>query len=404
MAVRGTPTWLGDQNAVLALRLMLDHGPLSRNGISGATGLSKQTAAQIVTRLLERGLIEDAGEESLGRGPSATRYAVRNDLVYGVAINIDQHGVRSTVVDVHGNRMPVSERSASGMRDRNAAKDVAGAVIDACKLADVSLAAVRRVSIGLPSSVDPRADELSSVEALPGWSRKSVRRQIEQAVGCEVDVDNDVNLAAIAERRAGGFEPASSFALIWLGYGIGLALDISGTVLHGAAGGAGEIGHLPVAAGILTPDVDPADVEALVGAAAIDRIAFELGDPEAAFENVLASGTAPTRLLEQLAPRVALGVIPVLGVVDPDVVVFGGPIGRAGGTRLAELTRAAIRNHTRWDPSIAISHVDGDPVLEGARATLVDQLREELVARAGSAPASDEDRSRIIASNLLGIN
>ena len=50
------------------------------------------------------------------------------------------------------------------------------AVIDACRLADVSLACVRRVCIGVPSSVDPRSDALSSVEAMPGWNGTSIRR------------------------------------------------------------------------------------------------------------------------------------------------------------------------------------------------------------------------------------
>lgn len=399
MAASGTPSWLGDRNAGIALRLMLDRGPLSRNGISEATGLSKQTAAQIVSRLDERGLIESAGEESTGRGPAATRYTVRGDLVYGVAINVDQRGVRSTVVDVYGGELPISDTAASGMRDRNAARDVAAAVIDACRLAGVPLGAVGRVCVGVPSSVDRRSDELSSVEALPGWSRKSIRRQLEQALGCEVAVDNDVNLAAVAERRTGAFDAEATLAVIWLGYGIGLALDIAGTVLRGAAGGAGEIGHIPVPAA----DAEPTDVEALVGARAIDRIAHDIGETGASFEKILGGAPVPTRLLEELAPRVSLGVVPVLGVVDPDVVVFGGPVGRAGGTRLAELTRTAIRNHTRWDPTIVVSRVDGDPVLHGAKATLVSGLRDDLSARARSDTSTD-DRSRIIASNLLGIN
>jgi len=403
MAVRGTPSWLGGQNTVTALHLMLERGPLSRNGISEASGLSKQTAAQIVARLVDRGLIEPAGEESLGRGPSASRYAVRSDLAYGVAINVDQHGVRSSVVDIHGRPAPISETPAAGMRDRNAAKDVAAAVIEACRLADVSLACVRRVCIGVPSSVDPRTDALSSVEAMPGWNGTSIRRQIEQALGCEVTVDNDVNLAAIAERGVAVVEPSATIALIWLGYGIGLALDVAGTVLHGASGGAGEIGHLPASGGLVPLDAEPVDVEALVGAAAIDQIARSIGDPAAEFEQILATGTAPARLLEQLAPRIALGVIPVLGVMDPDLVVFGGPIGRAGGSRLAELTREAIRNHTRWDPSIIVSRVDADAVLVGARATLVDRLRDDLMVRA-TTETSSEDRSRVLASNLLAIN
>ncbi|MCA1223221.1 ROK family transcriptional regulator [Streptomyces sp. 8L] len=404
MAVRGTPSWLGDQNAATALRLLLDHGPLSRNGIGERSGLSKPTAAQMVARLEEKGLIEVVGEESIGRGPSAALYGVRNDLAYGVAVNVDQDGVRSGLVDLKGSAHPVASEAASGMSaDRSAARDVAGAVLSACESAGVGLAAIRHVCVGVPSSVDPRSDELSSVQALPGWSRKSIRHQLEAALGCEVQVDNDVNLAAVAERRAAAFEPGATVALLWVGYGIGLAVDVAGTVLHGASGGAGEIGNLPVPRGVLGPDTDAADLEGLLGAAALDRIGREAGFPDHLFERVLGGETLPGPVLEVYAPRLAQSVIPVLGVLDPDLVVFGGPVGRAGGARLAELTRTAIRNHTRWDPAVRVTSVEDDAVLGGARAVLGDRLRETLLARA-SGTAAEEDRSRIIAAKLRGIS
>ncbi|KRC47082.1 ROK family transcriptional regulator [Leifsonia sp. Root227] len=404
MAVRGTPSWLGDQNAALALGNLLEHGPQSRNGIGTLTGLSKQTAAQIVARLEERGLIHAVGEEAATRGPSATVYGVRNDTMYGVAVNIDQQGVQSVVVDVLGNSLPVARETAAGLDgERSAARDVASAVIRACRLAEIDLAAVKHVNIGVPSSVDPRSDELSSVEALPGWSRKSVRRQIEDALGCEVRVDNDVNLAAVAERRSGAFEQDAILALFWVGYGIGLALDIGGTVLHGASGGAGEIGHLPVARALLGAAGENTDLEDLIGAVALERLARELGENEFTFEGMLAGAALPVRVIEALAPRLALSVIPVLGVIDPDEVVLGGPVGRAGGAQLAELTRAAIRNHTRWDPSVNVSRIAEDAVLRGARSVLLTDLRESLVAQARSTDTA-EDRSRIIESNLRGIH
>lgn len=403
MAVRGTPSWLGDQNATMALRLLLDHGPLSRNSIGERTGLSKPTAAQMVARLEEKGLIEAVGEESTGRGPNAVLYGVRNDLAYGVAINVDQDGVRSVLVDLHGSRFPTAWQSAEGMRGgRSAARDVAMAVLHACGSAQVDLASVRHVCIGVPSSVDPRTDELSSVEALPGWSRTSIRRRLEVALGCGVRVDNDVHLAAIAERRTASLAEEATFALLWVGYGIGLAVDVAGTTLRGASGGAGEIGNLPVPRGVLDQETEAEDLEDLLGAAGLDRVGREVGWSEHAFEQVLAGTPLPVEVLEVYAPRLAQSVIPVLGVVDPDVVVLGGPVGKAGGTALAEMTRIAIRDHTRWNPELKVTRVAGDAVLDGARAVAGDQLREYLTARA-AATVSERERSRVIASTLRNI-
>lgn len=390
MSTKRTPAWLGDENAAHALSGLIDRGPLSRNGIASATGLSKQTAAQIVARLEERELITGVGAESASRGPAATVYGIREDLVYGVAVNVDQQGVQSSVVDVFGRSRAVARAAADGIGpDRSAATDVATAVLSACQEADIDLSLVGHVCIGVPSSVDPRSDELSSVEGLPGWSRSHVRRQIEDALGCRVRIDNDVNLAAVAERKSGAYAADSVNALIWIGYGIGLALDLEGRILHGASGGAGEIGHLPVSRALVSGVEENLDVEDVVGAAAIERLARENDYPELTFDAILAGTPLPVRVAEALAPRLAQAVIPVLGVIDPDHVIFGGPVGRAGGSALAELTRAAISNRSRWNPAVAVARVDDDPVLHGAQELLRVDLREDVLARAGTSDSND---------------
>jgi len=403
MAVKGTPSWLGDENARTALSLLLENGPLSRNRISALSGLSKPTAAQMVSRLSERGLIKVVGAESAGRGRNGAVYAIRDDLLYGVAISIDQEGVRSRIVDPLGTDFPVATKVVSQMQaNRSAARDVAEAVLAACDEAGIDLGLVQHVCVGVPSSVDSRRDELSSVEALPGWSRTKIRSQLEEALGCEVVIDNDVNLAAVAERSVSDFDPVSTVAVFWIGYGIGLALDIAGTVHRGSSGGAGEIGHLPVSRGMLNPDAESTDIEDIIGAAALDRICRELGEMYA-FEDVLAGKEVPRRVLESLAPRLALAVIPVLSVLDPGVVVLGGPVGRASGGQLAELTRTAIRNHTRWDPDIQITRVAGDPVVAGAAAVSMERLRGLLADRA-TTPYEDDERTKTIARSLRTIS
>ncbi|MBW1640796.1 ROK family transcriptional regulator [Microbacterium resistens] len=392
MAVKRTPSWLGDENAAHALASMIDGGPLSRNGIAARINLSKQTAAQIVARLEERGLIIAAGEEAASRGPAATVYGVRKDVVFGVGVNVDQHGVQSSVVDVTGRAHVVARQSAEGIgTDRSAAKDVAHAVLSACRSAGVDLARVGHVCIGVPSSVDTRTDELSSVEGLPGWSRQHVRRQIEEALGCSVRIDNDVNLAAVAERSSGAYDDGDITALIWIGHGIGLALDIAGKVVHGSSGGAGEIGHLPVSRTVVPGVTENLDIEDTVGAGALEALARSVGEDRVTFEGILAGEDLPPRVSEALAPRLAHAVIPVLGVIDPDHVVFGGPVGRAGGAALAELTRVAIRDHTRWDPPIEVARVGADPVLSGALELLRRDLREDVLARARRSEAEDEE-------------
>jgi len=102
------------------------------------------------------------------------------------------------------------------------------------------------VWVGVQAAISADGDTLSFTDTLPGWPELGARRRIEDALGLEVALDNDVNLAAIAERAIGAGQDVASFALLWMGDGLGLAVDLGGTLHRGAAGGAGEIGYLPV--------------------------------------------------------------------------------------------------------------------------------------------------------------
>ena len=220
---------------------------LTRTRIGELSGLSKPTAAQMVARLETAGLIHAVGEVSGGRGPNAASYAVRADRVLGVAVDINYQVMRATVVDASGHEHPtVTVTLSRSAKDRSAATDVQTAIDAACDAAGTPADAVRAVAIGVQGALDPRTDELSFVETLPGWPRKGIRRHLEDALGISVHIDNDVNLAAIAERSEGAGEDSSGFALLWMGDGLGLSVDQGGVVHRGASGGAGEIGYLPI--------------------------------------------------------------------------------------------------------------------------------------------------------------
>jgi predicted NBD/HSP70 family sugar kinase len=365
-----------------ALALLLDHGPLTRARLGELTGLSKPTASQVVSRLEQADLIRVVGQVTTARGPNAVCYGVRAERTHGVAVDVRPHRVRSTLVDALGTDYPVAEVALPAATERSAVRDIAAAIRAACEAAGAGDESVVTVIVGLQGAVDPRTDDLAFTGYLPGWPRRSVRAQLEDGLGIPVRVDNDVNLAAVAERTMGAGRGTDDFALLWMGDGLGVAVDLDGRLHRGAAGGAGEIGYLPVPRTALDLDPTARDLQGLVGGGAVAKIARRHGVHGRSADLVidaLARHPSHAAIVADLAPRIALAVMPVLAVLDPHLVVLGGPTGAAGGDLLADLVQEHLRQTTAWSPTIAATAVPDHAVLRGARSVVGANLRSRLL-------------------------
>lgn len=373
----GTPGWLRARNDRVALALLLEHGPLTRNRIGELSGLSKPTAAQMVTRLESAGLISVVGESSNGRGPNAALYGVRDDRVRGVAIDISASTSTSTIVDASGTPHPTVQTILPA-HDRSPEIDVRGALVAAADAAGIDPASVRIVCVGVQAATSDSGERLSFTDTLPGWPEVGARSRIEAALGIDVLLDNDVNLAAVAERAVGATRDAASFALLWIGDGLGVSVDLGGSVHRGASGGAGEIGYLSVPREAADFAPQASDLTDLIGGDAVMAIARAHGATGDDLGALLKGISENRPALDELAPRIALGVLPVLAVLDPDVVVLGGPTGSAGGAPLAALVEAQVLKLSRWRPAVVTTGVHEHPVLAGAREVLLGEIRERL--------------------------
>lgn len=370
--MKGTPTWLRAQNDRTAFRLLLEHGPLSRSQLGELSGMSKPTAGQMITRLERIGLIVPAGEVTGARGPNAVSYGVRRDALTGVAVSILADRIQAVLVDPSDTAHPVAELSTAG-RDRSPAHDVRAAVAGACAASGVSPESVSAVTVGVQAAVDEAGDALSFTDTLPGWPRHGARTLIESATGLAVTLENDVNLATMAERAAAGID--TDFVHVWLGDGIGAGLFVGGVVLRGEAGGAGELGYLAVPRTAAAIDATAEDLTDLAGAPGV--LAVLDAPPEESLAAALPRLAADEAALAALADRVTMVLQPVLALLAPPCIVLGGPTAAAGGAALAALVadRLALP-HNR----VRSSQVVGDPgpVLLGARTLLVADLRARL--------------------------
>jgi len=203
-------------------------------------------------------------------------------------------------------------------------------------------------------------------------------------VGAPVDVDNDVNLAAVAERARGAAQDADGFAMLWLDEGLGLAIDLGGTLLRGARGGAGEIGYMPMVAPAGSQKVD---FQHLVGSLAVQELAREYGIREdsaalavsAAVARAERRDEAARSFVAALAERIAIGLAAVVAVLDPPLVVIGGGIGQAGGPVLGAAVSAAMREAAPLETTIAVTALRDDAPLLGAVDAGLSAVRETIL-------------------------
>ncbi|MFD6054899.1 ROK family protein [Agromyces sp. NPDC060279] len=384
-SAKGTPSWLGAVNDRVGLSALLDHGPLTRNRICEIVGVSKPTASLMMTRLLAAGVIEERGTVAGSPGRNAALYAARIDRPLGVAVDVDAAELRATVVDAVGTEHPVARFPLpAAAADRDAVAEIRRAIADASAAAGTDPDAVHTVVIGTAGYVDPGEEGELFTETLPGWPVLRVRQTLEAALGRTVFIENDVNLAAVAERDSGAGVDGEVFALVWLGNGVGASFDVAGDLHRGSFGGAGEIGFLPLSAEARAMDPDAQTVQDLVGGRAVERFVRAEGLPAVDHPTALAALAAAgpevrARFTAEFGERVAHAVLPLLATLDPRQLVLAGPVAAIGGDELAAVVQAAIRRISRWYPEVVATEVRDVPVLRGGRTYLRAKVREDLL-------------------------
>ncbi|MEO6511237.1 MAG: ROK family transcriptional regulator [Nocardioides sp.] len=381
----GTPSLLRGINDRAALDLLLEHGPLSRTRLGELTGLSKPTAAQLLTRLSDAGLVITSGNSQGGPGPRAQLYAVNPDAAYVAALDVTPTRILAAVADVTGRTLGEYELRTPRKAGTDAVAHVQHAIDGAATSAGVPRGRLHHLVIGTPGAFDPGNRRLRYARHLPGWHDPHLLDQLADEVGMPLAVENDVNLAAIAEMRAGIAQGTDDFVLLWADEGLGAAIVIDGRVHGGATGGAGEVGFLPVPGTPLVRDVRRSNAggfQELAGGLQVLALARSLGirasTPPAAVSRALTTPGAGDELLDTLAERFALGVAALVSVVDPSLVVLAGGVLTAGGPRLRDLIHDQVGSLALTRPRLELSGVAQHPVLAGALQTALAATRNDV--------------------------
>ncbi len=339
------------------LRLLRDGGR-SRAELGDVVDLSRSKLNLELDRLIEMGLVEQAGL-------AASRGGRRSGMV-----RLSPH-IRFVGIDIGATSVDVAVT--------NGELEVLGHVSELCDVREGPAAVLDRAmellgklreqglftqlhgaGIGVPGPVSFREGVPVAPPIMPGWDRYPVKDAISQELGCPAMVDNDVNLMALGELHTGLARQVDDFLLIKIGTGIGCGIVVDGKIYRGVSGSAGDIGHMRVDdQGPTCTCGNTGCLEAYFGGAALAREAVRIA-PRSSYlaerlalvgrlsaEDVAAAATlgdpAAIQLIRDGGRQAGQVLASLVSFFNPGLVIIAGGVARLGHVLLAEIRSVVYR-------------------------------------------------------------
>ncbi|NDU71914.1 ROK family protein [Actinomadura sp. DSM 109109] len=385
----GDPSVLRRLNSAATLRALREGGEATLSELARRVGVSRPTTEGVLGELIERGLAaEDAPRPGGGLGRPARRYRFRAEAGHALGVDVDAHRVRLLVADLAGEVVGGHRAALPGGAGPEARIAAVRAAVRACLAgAGVARRSLRAVAAGTPGVVGPDG-AVTSCTVVPGWEGVQLARELGRSFPCPVLVENDANLAAVAERWRGAARDADDVVCVHAALHTGIGAIIGGRLHRGRWGAAGEIGMLEElglrdTTASLVPDAGPGPL-------------FE--EAERVLEAAGRGSAGERERVERLAARMARGVAAMALALDPEMIVVGGPLAGAGAPLVAAL-RERVAPLCLSPVRIEGSALGDESVALGAVRLALDRIDEDLfrvdrAAPAEAAEAGGERRAR----------
>jgi len=367
---------VGDHNQRVILQAIRVGGPITRVTLAQISGLTPPAVANITKRLLDDGLILEAGRVQGARGQPAMNLTINPEGCLSIGVNIDRDHITVVMLDLLG----VVRARASLEIEFPLPADV----VKFCETQIREMLApwndrpprLAGIGVALPDDLG-RVDLPHRPENYDVWSTVDVTRLLAGILPLPVYIENDAAAAALGELQFGHGLRKPSFFYVLISSGLGGGLVVEGNYFRGAQGRSGEIGFLPVA----SPRTQARSLQAVVSLSAL-------------YAHLEAGGISVDRpdQLVDLAPKgqalvedwIALGAellaplfVGVSCVVNPEAIYIGGRLPTALIDRLVAAINARLAG-IEGIPALAsveraATSADG-PAVGAALLPFMDQL------------------------------
>ncbi|MDF2561387.1 MAG: transcriptional regulator [Microbacterium sp.] len=342
---------MGDFNQSVVLEAIRQSGEgSSRIELAAATGLSAQTVTNITRRLLDEGLIREAGRTINGPGKPRVTLRLIADSRFAVGVHLDPAIMTFVLLDLSGAVAARISVRTPAVDPRQIIQAMAATIDTLITRSGIDRTSIAGVGVAAPGPLDVEKGTVIDPPKLLGWNRVPLREVLAEATGLPVVLEKDTTAAAVGElwmRRASADD---SFVFVYLGTGIGASLVRDGEAIPGSTRNIGEVGHLIVDPDgprctcgsrgcvevVCTPQAIVAQAER-AGVFRHDQGVTDVEAVEARFtqlcERAAEGDAVADGVLRQAAVHMSVLTAALTNMLDVDRVVFGGPF----WSRLAEV-------------------------------------------------------------------
>lgn len=328
---------LKDANRRRIIRaVMVEPGTQVR--IARRTHLSQATVSALVAELEAEGVLRtQVGDGE--RGKRVTLGAVRGVAV-GVEVNHNNINVVARRVDSPAMESATADKGVGQLGD-HWIQQTAHLIRETVAEAGFGPEHIVSIGLGLPACIDPWTSRIIQVSSSLGWDltgdlRVQFREQFDRV---PVIVDNEVNFAAWGEYIYGAGHGHETMLFVKASSGIGAGLIIDGIIYRGRHGIAGEMGHLTMdPEGLVCRCGNRGCLETLAGGVRmLEQVrqaysGYRLDQPtslESLIERAKGGDPVCRRVLQDAGRNIGLALARVCNLMDPEIVVIGGELGRA---------------------------------------------------------------------------
>lgn len=321
-------------NRALVLQLIRREGRISRADIAKYTQLSRSTVSSIITDLLEDSLVTETGigTSKGGRRPIILEFNYQANYIIG--LDVSRNSVTAVITDLNA-RVCARQHIPFNVNDgpQVGMPIIKQLISTMLKDSPVARGKISAIGVGVPGPLDYRSGRTIAPPVMPGWDNVPIKDELLQTFHLPISIDNDANLAAMAEYRWGTGQGAQNLIYIYLSSaGIGSGLIIEGHLYRGSIGSAGEIGHTTL--NITSQESQPGPnnigtLESLASQPTLLREARAAGliDEKATIEDFLRlveNSAQSCQLLRQKAHYIGVAIAGIINILNPDRVVVGG--------------------------------------------------------------------------------
>jgi predicted NBD/HSP70 family sugar kinase len=367
----GDPSVLRRLNSAATLRALRGGGEPTLSELARQVGVSRPTTEGVLADLVARGLVTEVAPRSgSGLGRPARRYRFRADAGYALGLDVDAHRVQLFLADLNGEVIGSCRADLDVTWERGERLAAVRAAVKTClSRAGVERSALWAVTAGTPGVV--HADgHVAFCTVVPGWQGLNLARELGRSFSCPVLVENDANLAAVAERWRGVATGTDDVIYVLAGLHTGVGAIIGGRLHRGRSGAAGEVGMLA--------ELGLRDTMANLTGAPIGRSGGGEGEAEAVLAAARDGDPEAVALVERLAARMSRGIAAMALAIDPEMIVVGGALTRTGD-RLVDELRSRVRPLCLGPVRIEPSTLGDDAVGIGAVRLALDRIDETLL-------------------------